>query len=74
ADILAGLDEGRVEHLLVHDDGTDEAVTTQPVGGVPAGARIVDAAIAAALRTDAHVTVIPGVAILEGPIAALYRW
>ncbi|HSP28613.1 MAG TPA: Vms1/Ankzf1 family peptidyl-tRNA hydrolase [Ilumatobacteraceae bacterium] len=74
ADILAGLDEGRVEHLLVHDDVADEAVTSQPVGGVPAGARIVDAAIAAALRTDAHITVIPGVALLEGSIAALYRW
>jgi hypothetical protein len=74
ADILAGLAEGRVEHLLVHDDGTDDAVTTQPIGDVPTGARIVDAAIAAALRTDADVTVIPRVAMLEGPVAALYRW
>ncbi len=74
ADILAGLGEGRVEHLLVHDDGTDDAVTTEPVGDVDPGARIVDAAIAAALRSDADVTVIPRVAMLEGPIAALYRW
>lgn len=74
ADILSNLTEGRVEHLLVHDNGTDDAVTTDPVGGVPAGARIVDAAIAAALRTDADITVIPRVAMLEGPIAALYRW
>lgn len=74
ADILACLDEGRVEHLLVHDDGTDEEVTTREVAGVPAGARIVDAAIAGALRSDADITVIPRVAKLEGPIAALYRW
>jgi hypothetical protein len=74
ADILAGLAEGRIEHLLVHDDGTDDDVTTATVGGVPTGARIVDAAIAAALRTDATITVVPRVAMLEGPIAALYRW
>jgi peptide subunit release factor 1 (eRF1) len=74
ADVLASLDEGRVEHLLVHDDGTDEDVTTREVAGVPAGARIVDAAIAGALRSDADITVIPRVAVLDGPIAALYRW
>jgi hypothetical protein len=74
ADILACLDEGRVEHLLVHDDGTDDDVTTRQVAGVPAGARTVDAAIAGALRSDADITVIPGVAMLDGPVAALYRW
>jgi hypothetical protein len=73
-DVLAGLDEGRVEHLLVHDDGTDDDVTTRDVAGVPAGARTVDAAIAGALRSDADITVIPRVAVLDGPIAALYRW
>jgi hypothetical protein len=74
ADILACLDEGRVEHLLVHDDGTDEDVTTRQVAGVPTGSRTVDAAIAGALRSDAEITVIPRVAMLDGPIAALYRW
>ncbi len=73
-DILASLVEGRVEHLLVNDDGTDDVVTTEPHGAAPAGARVVDVAIAAALRTDADVTVIPRVAVLDGPIAALYRW
>jgi hypothetical protein len=73
-DILACLDEGRVEHLLVNDDGSDGPVTTEPHGATPAGTRVVDAAIAAALRTDADVTVIPRVAALDGPIAALYRW
>jgi hypothetical protein len=74
ADILACLDEGRVEHLLVHDDGADEDVTSREVGGVAAGARVVDAAIAGALRSDADITVIPRVSMLDGPIAALYRW
>jgi hypothetical protein len=74
AEVLVALHEGRVEHLLVHDDGTDDAVTNQSVGDVAAGTRIVDAAIAAALRTDADITVIPRVAVLEGPVAALYRW
>jgi len=73
-DVLAGLDEGRVEHLLVHDDGTDDAVTSVSYGGVPAGARVADVAIAAALRSDAAVTVVPRVAVLDGLIAALYRW
>jgi hypothetical protein len=74
ADVLACLDEGRVEHLLVHDDGTDEPVTSRDVAGVPAGTRTVDAAIAGALRSDADITVVPRVAILDGPVAALYRW
>jgi len=73
-DILACLDEGRVDHLLVNDDGTDGPVTTELHGATPAGARVVDAAIAAAIRTDADVTVVPRVAVLDGPIAALYRW
>jgi hypothetical protein len=74
ADVSACLVEGRVEHLLVHDDGTDHAVTAEPVGRAPAGARVVDAAIAAALHSGAEVTVVPRVAALNGPIAALYRW
>jgi hypothetical protein len=73
-DVLACLDEGRVEHLLVNDDGTDEVVTTREVAGVPAGSRTVDAAIAGALRSDAAITVVPRVAVLDGPVAALYRW
>lgn len=73
-DILAAFEAGRVESLLVHDDGSDGPVTTDAVAGVAAGARVVDVAIAAALRSDAEVTVVPNVAVLDGPIAALYRW
>lgn len=73
-DVLTRLDEGRVEHLLVNDDGSDEPTTTVAHGDIPAGARVVDAAIAAALRSDAGITVVPRVAMMEGPIAGLYRW
>ncbi len=73
-DILACLAQGRVEHLLVHDDGTDDAVTKEPHGDIPAGTRLVDAAIAASLGSDADITVVPNAAVLDGPIAALYRW
>lgn len=73
-DVLAAFGEGRVDHLLVHDDGSDGPVTSSPVGEIPAGTRVVDAAIVAALRSDAHITVVPNVAVLEGPVAALYRW
>lgn len=73
-EVLAALDEGRVEHLLVHDDGSDQPVTGRDVAGVPAGARTVDAAVVAALRTDAELTVAPALAMLDGPIAALLRW
>lgn len=73
-DVLTGLTEGRVEHLLVNDDGSDEPTTTAAHGDIPAGARVVDVAIAAALRSGADITVVPRVAVMEGPIAALYRW
>ncbi len=73
-EVMAWLDEGRVEHLLVHDEGTDDAVLAEQYGSAPAGTRVVDAAIAAALRSDADITVIPRVALLDGPVAALARW
>lgn len=70
---LAALAEGRVDTLLVHDDGSAEP-TVRSDQGSPDGARVVDAAIAAALHTDATVVVVPALAVLEGPIAALLRW
>lgn len=73
-DILASLEAGQVEHLLVHDDGSPGPVTSKPGALIAAGKRVVDAAIAAALRTDAQITIVPSVATLEGPIAALNRW
>lgn len=65
-EITEALNAGRVEHLLVHDDGSD--------GPMTGGDRLVDAAIVAALRSDADITVVPGLALLEGPVAALLRW
>lgn len=73
-DVMSSFEAGRVDHLLVHDDGSDGAVTSVHAGGFPAGARVVDAAIGAALRSDADVTVVPNLALLDGPVAALYRW
>jgi hypothetical protein len=74
ADVLSCLELGRVDHLLVHDDGSEDPVTSDAVSGFPAGVRVVDAAIGAALRSDADITVVPKLALLEGPVAALYRW
>lgn len=74
AETLDALAEGRADTLLVHDDGRPEPVVEEERGGLAAGARVVDAAIAAALRTDAAVVVVPRLAVLEGPVAALLRW
>lgn len=65
-EITEALAAGRVEHLLVHDDGSD--------GPTADGDRVVDAAIVAGLRSDAAITVVPGLALLDGPLAALLRW
>jgi hypothetical protein len=73
-DVMSSFEAGRVEHLLVHDDGSDDVVTSAHTGGFPAGTRMVDAAIGAALRSDADITVVPNLALLDGPVAALYRW
>lgn len=73
-DVMSSFEAGRVDHLLVHDDGSDDAVTSAQAGGFPAGTRVVDAAISAALRSDADITVVPNLALLDGPVAALYRW
>ncbi len=66
--------EGRVDTLLVHDDGTSEPVLAAAQAGFPAGTRLVDAAIAAALRTDATIIVVPPLDVFDGPVAALLRW
>ncbi|HQZ33988.1 MAG TPA: Vms1/Ankzf1 family peptidyl-tRNA hydrolase [Ilumatobacteraceae bacterium] len=70
-EVAEALREGRVDTLLVHDDGSDGP-------GVEAewcdGARLVDRAINAALATDATILVVPNLTVLEGPLAALLRW
>lgn len=73
-DVLRRLAEGRVDVLLVHDDGSDDVTTDRDVAGIPAGARVVDAAVVAALRTDARIVVVPNLAFMEGPLASLDRW
>lgn len=71
---MRALVEGRVDTLLVHDDGSPGPVLVGDQAGFPAGARVVDAAIAAALRTDASIVVVPHPTVLDGPVAALLRW
>lgn len=72
--VMSSLVEGRVATLLVHDDGSPAPVLALDQAGFPAGARVVDAAIAAALRTDATIVVVPRLGVLDGPVAALLRW
>jgi hypothetical protein len=69
--IIDALGEGRVDTLLVHDDGTpgDRVDPTWRDG-----ARLVDRAIVAALATDAEILVVPHLAMMDGPLAATMRW
>jgi hypothetical protein len=67
-EIIDALGQGRVDMLLVHDDGSDDH-TDSPDSG-----RLVDRAIVAALQTDAEILVVPKLAMLDGPLAALMRW
>lgn len=61
-DVLAAVAAGRVETLLVHDDGA-------------AGEeRLVDRCIASALSTGASVRVVPKVAVLRDGVGAIFRW
>lgn len=59
-DTLAALSAGRVDVLLVHDDGGDD--------------RTVDEAVRAALATSAGVVVVPAHGGPRGAIGALLRW
>ncbi|MEO6126150.1 MAG: Vms1/Ankzf1 family peptidyl-tRNA hydrolase [Ilumatobacteraceae bacterium] len=70
-EIIDALKAGRVQTLLVHDDGTDgQAVDPAWLDD----ARLVDRAIVAAFDTDAEVLVVPNLAMMQGPLAALLRW
>lgn len=62
-DLIAALRAGRVETLLVHDDGD---TTTDD--------RHVDEAIKQALATGAAIHVVPNVAALDNGLAAVLRW
>jgi hypothetical protein len=63
-DVLAALDAGRVDTLLVHDDA--DTTTTD---------RHVDRCIARALATGADIVVVPSVTILDdNGVAAVLRW
>jgi len=69
--IIEALQAARVETLLVHDDGSD-GNDADPAW--QNGARLVDRAVCAALATDAEILIVPNLAMLDGPLAALLRW
>ncbi len=61
-DVLAAVTAGRVETLIVHDDGT------------PGDDRYVDRCISAALSTGASIRIVPNVAALHDGAGAILRW
>ncbi|NNE11405.1 MAG: hypothetical protein HKN41_04085 [Ilumatobacter sp.] len=62
-DVIAALRAGRVETLLVHDDGDTTADD-----------RRVDQSIRQALATGAAIHVVPNVTVLDDGVAAVLRW
>jgi hypothetical protein len=73
-EILEAAAEGRIDTLLVHDDDLDLPTTARTIADIPTGTRVIDAAIVAALRTDAEIFVVPNLAAMSGPVAAIFRW
>lgn len=73
-EVLEAAAEGRIDTLLVHDDDLDKPTTARTIAGIPTGTRVIDAAIVMALRTDAEIFVVPNLAAMSGPIAAIFRW
>lgn len=61
-DVLAAVTAGRVETLIVHDDG------------MPGRDRYVDRCISAALSTGASIRVVPNVSALRDGAGAVLRW
>ena len=85
SDVLRALGEGRVQTLLVHDDGSGDAAAWSGPGLDPIGSlhqsredlvrgRVVDVAVRSALLTNAAVRVVSSPPSPEGPLAALLRW
>ncbi len=73
-EILEAAAEGRIDTLLVHDDDLDLPTTARTIADILTGTRVIDAAIVAALRTDAEIFVVPNLAAMSGPVAAIFRW
>lgn len=85
SDVLRALSEGRVQTLLVHDDGSDEldawsGSLLDPTASLHHSredlvrGRLVDAAVRSALLTQAEVRIVTSPPSGEGPLAALLRW
>jgi hypothetical protein len=85
SDVLRALGEGRVQTLIVHDDGAEQddawsgslldptASLHQSRGDLVRG-RLVDVAVRSALLTHADVRIVDEPPSDEGPVAALLRW
>jgi len=85
SDVLRALGEGRVQTLIVHDDGSDEmnawsGSLLDPTASLHQSredlvrGRLADVAVRSALLTQAEVRVVTSPPSEEGPIAALLRW
>ena len=85
SDVLRALSEGRVQTLLVHDDGSDEldawsGSMLDPTASLHHSredlvrGRLADVATRSALLTQADVRVVSAPPSDEGPVAALLRW
>lgn len=85
SDVLRALGEGRVQTLLVHDDGSDTADAWSGTMLDPAASlhqsredfvrgRLADVAVRSALLTHAEIRVVSAPPSDEGPVAALLRW
>lgn len=72
--VLDALDAGRVETLLVSDDWSDTTTLGRSLADLPETSRMIDAAIAATLRSGGAVVVVPQLAALDVAIGAFLRW
>jgi hypothetical protein len=85
SDVLRALGEGRVQTLLVHDDGSDtldawSGTLLDPTASLHHSrddlvhGRLADVAVRSALLTQAAIRVVSSPPSEEGPVAALLRW
>lgn len=72
--VLDALEAGRVEMLLVADDWSDTTTLDRSLDDLPETSRMIDAAIAATLRSGGTVVVVPRLAALDAAIGAFLRW
>jgi hypothetical protein len=72
--VLAALDAGQVETLLVHDEPTEDRRARFDRDGTSVEGRLADVAIRAAHFSGADVRVVPDAIVGGDCVAALLRW